>query len=161
MPNDTRSSSQRRIDLPNQLQDDIRDSIRDHLAPDTDPAESGSARKKQVTPDVCALMRHMHAEGVPMKQVAREFEWVAYQQVRYHINGECACDESAHVHEDECYRMRMYAHQGAPADTLALLNDLEKKTVWRHLSGRCHHPDGMPPVETDNGPTPYTATADD
>lgn len=147
--------------LPRQLNDEMKDLLRSAQEEMGTDARGAGDRTTQVTPDKCALLRMMVDEMGTKRAVADSLDWITYDRVCYHTAGKCKCDERAHVHEDECYRMRMRAHRGAPADTLALLNGLEKKTVWKHLSGRCSHPDGMEPLDTARGPTPSTVPADD
>ncbi len=159
--NTTPSRGPTESEAPRQLSDDMRSLVETWRHESNKTARGEGQRDKQVTPDACAILRMMAEEYDTKRAISDRLAWITYEQVRYHVNGDCACDESNHVHEDECYRMRMYAQRGAPADTLAMLNGLEVKTVYKHISGRCSHPDGMPPVDTSRGAAPSTAPADD
>lgn len=168
MSKQSRNTPTPRGDVPRQLDPDMAERVReirrthgigvdDDTSPPADAGESGGGRDRQVTPDTCALMRYMAEQVDAKKRVAEAFAWVSYDRVLAHVNGECSCDEITHVHYDECMRMRLRARKGAPARTLALLNDIEVDTVWVHIGGRCSHEDGIRPLPTSNGPTPYPA----
>lgn len=161
MSHDTRRNSTPRGTIPSGIDDDVADYIRKQRRESEEQLKSQSDRTKQVTPDVCALMRETARREESKREVARIFEWVCYDQVLHHVNGECECDERTHVHYQECMQMRIHAHNGAPPSTLALLNDIAEDTVFHHLSGDCSHEDGIRPLPTSNGPVPCGQTADD
>lgn len=149
------------VRVPHQLDDDARTKLRRLAGETPTDLDTGSGREKQVTPDLCALMREMADREDSKRAVSREIEWVAYDTALYHINGDCECGSRTHVHYKDCMRMRSRAHRGATPGGLAVLNGLEENTVIKHLSGRCQHDDGFDPLPTGNGPTAYTEAPSD
>jgi len=138
--------SRKTPDIPRQMPDESAElfmSVHERMA-DGDPTPTD--RSKQVTPDTCAIMREMNDRGMNMAQIAAAVDWVSYNTVRRHVNGNCACDTRTHVHYDECMRLRVAAEKGAPTPTLVVLSDLDRYTVWEHLTGECGHENGIPPL---------------
>lgn len=138
--------SRKAPDLPRQMSDESMElimSVREGMdGLDPSPAD----RSTQVTPDTCALMREMSDRGMDMTDIDAAVDWVSYNTVRYHVNGDCSCDTRTHVHYDECMRLRIAAERGAPTPTLVVLSDLDRYTVWEHLTGECDHEDGIAPL---------------
>jgi len=105
-------------------------------------------------------MRYTYEQEGTAQAVADEWE-VHYNTARRHINDECSCAERAHIHYDECMRMRNRARRGAPAETLAMLNEITLNAVYRHISGTCDHEDGVPALDTSRGGDAYTPATSD
>jgi hypothetical protein len=142
--------------IPKQIDPEIREIIRENRDDPAAAQKESDRSGPQVTPKLCALLRYAHDQGDTKKAVSEEFG-VPYRTVQYHTKGKCACEESVHIHYDECMRMRQRARRGAPTETLAVLNDISEANVLKHLSGRCRHDDGVRPLPTSRGPTPCSA----
>lgn len=141
-----------RIETPHQLDDGVLDVLSSRGEGDSGSLRSNSDSSERITPDTCAIMREMYDRGQLMRDVAKKFDWASHTQVRHHISGRCSCDSSAHVHYDECMKMRINHRKGAPPKTLAVLNDISPGTVWRHIRGECSHEDGIAPTVADTKP---------
>lgn len=152
------SEPQERIaGIPEPLDDEMAAKIRAIRGDDTTPDRD---RATQVTPRECALMRYAYEQEGTARAVADEWG-VHYHTARRHVNRECSCDERPHIHYDECMRMRNRAWRGAPAETLAMLNEITVSAVYKHISGGCDHDDGVPALNTSRGGDAYTRATSD
>lgn len=138
--------SRKAPDLPRQMSDESMELIMSVREQMDDPEPTQPDRSSQVTPDTCAILREMADRGMNMAQITAAVDWVSYNTVRRHVNRDCSCDSRTHVHYDECMRLRIAAERGAPTPTLVVLSDLDRYTVWEHLTGQCSHDDGIAPL---------------
>lgn len=105
--------------------------------------------ESEVSIDACDEWRRRHNRNESLFSIARDDD-VIRATVRYHVSGECDHTGNANpiaaaarrpVSETECMALRRRAATGESPDALAKETGRRWKTLVKHLSGNCEHPD--------------------
>jgi len=132
--------------VPHQLNEDLRKSIIKEIERVNQERIDRNSTPHVVTQELCGRIKELDEEGLSTADITDIMPYSSRRTTLYHLNDNCSHDESRVVTYDECGWMRVYSHNGAPTQTLAVLYDLNEKTVRKHLRGDCRHEDGINPV---------------
>lgn len=134
-------------DIPRQLDDEMKGKLRRYLDEHDDAQEAKRSRK--VSKELCDLVNEMANEGVMKTEILDFVHFSSKNTLYYHLRGDCSHELGTDLTYDECGWMRVYAHNGAPSNTLGILYDVSTDTASKHVRGKCEHEDGIEPVSKD------------
>lgn len=136
-------------DIPEKLDEDTKAKLRKYLESKKSDGKSWDRRCNKISKKVCKLINEMKDEGVAVSTILSYIPAKSENTVYYHLGKDCSHEYRIRVTYDECCRMRMYSRKGARTSTLAILFDLNRRSVMRHLRGHCSHEDGFEPLSAE------------
>lgn len=135
-------------ELPSRLNEDTKRRLREIAEDEGNEESSTNNTPWKVTVEMCNLMNDMREDGVQPKDIMEIAPFSSQDTLYRHLRGDCTHKARQRVSYDECGWMRFYAKRGAPSKTLAVLYDIDRKTVVNHLSGKCSHNSGLEHLDT-------------
>lgn len=139
-------------DLPNGLDGDAKRRIQEYAEELTEENKEDIHEDRNqniVTKELCELIHDMDSKGMRHKDIIECMPFSTQHTLYYHLREDCKHSHRTTVTYDECGWMRVYAKQGAPLRTLAVLFNISRENASTHLSGDCSHEDMLEPVSTE------------
>lgn len=134
-------------DLPNGMPTEQKERILRVIEQQEDRLDSEDGKtSNEVTKELCESMKKLSVEGCSASEIVELMPIKSKSTVYYHLNDKCSHKHRSMLTYDECGWMRVYAIQGAPTSTLALLYNVSRKAAHTHLTGNCGHSEHIEPL---------------
>lgn len=118
----------------------------DHIKNRQNKDKEPSRKSPKVTKAMCNVVKEMYRSGYSPSEITEKLPISSRNTVYYHVNDKCEHKNWKWVNHTECGWMRYHANNGASSAALAVLYDVDKRTIAKHVTGKCRHKHGCPTV---------------
>lgn len=108
--------------------------------------QDGDTTPSKINKDLCELINEMYEQDMKASEIMKLIPATSQNTLYYHVRGDCEHEHREIVTFDECGWMRVYSRKGAKTSTLAILYNIHRRTVQKHLRGKCSHEQGIKPL---------------
>lgn len=137
-----------RYNIPVSIDDSARDAIHSLLEKSEMYNSVDSSNRSKVDANLCSAICKMYENGMSAPEITDIMPYEGQSTTMYHVNNKCSHKKRDDISYDECGWMIYYARQGAPSRSLAVLYNVTKAAVARHVTGRCTHEHGIEPLDS-------------